>query len=269
MLVLAVIGCGSGSTGAPDAMPIDATAPPDAIALSVYEAYGAAWGEADEVIRDRLLEHSAVDALVVVEPSRELSSRQAVSDAIEQFLAEYPGGSIPLGGNTREAHARAWLTWDVLDGNGATLVSGTDLMALAGDGRIERIHSFFGVLPPPGSPDAIQQAWVDAWNEPDPTARLAALDLSVADDVRFALEDDAPVNGRAALSDYIGAALAALPGRVSEPTSGYLTVPGAWHVAWRDVAADGTTVVGSGVLFVRLAGDGRISDAIAFHGAVP
>jgi hypothetical protein len=77
------------------------------------------------------------------------------------------------------------------------------------------------------------------------------------------------VSSRSTFSSIIGVALDAAPGRTMAVTSGYLALPNAFHVAWRTVAMDGTTVLGEGVMFALLASDGRIAEAVYFDGAVP
>jgi hypothetical protein len=264
--MLVALGCGDDAPAIPDA-----PAPPDAIGYSILEAYGHAWEEPDPVVRGRLLEYSTVDSIHVHEPTRTLTSRAAVDAAMAMFLSQYPGGTIPLVGNIRERHDRVWFRWDAFTASKMPIATGFDFMARAADGRIERVHSFFGTLPTtPGANTAVQQALLDAFDEADPTARLALLDTAVTDDVVVSFEGmSALVNGRAALSDAIGGFLAANPGRQSSLTTGYLTLPSAWHVAWRVTASDNTTVLGTGVEFALLAGDGRVAELVFFNGTPP
>ena len=72
-----------------DARTPDATAPPDAIGLSILDAYGAAWNESDAVVRRRLLEYSAIETLTVVDSGQTYTSRAAVDGAIGQFGGQH------------------------------------------------------------------------------------------------------------------------------------------------------------------------------------
>lgn len=265
---LVVIGCG----GADDAAAPDA-APPDAVGIGPVEAYVAAWSEPDAAIRARLLEHAAIAELTVHEPTRVLASRDAVDDAIAQFHQQVPGGTVPLVGGPREFDGHLWFYWDALDGAGTRIDHGADWMTLAPDGRVARVYSFFGDLPAPGAHDAVQQALLDAWNEPDATTRLADLDIAVSADVVVHVESlAAPLVGRAALSDHIAAELAEAPDRVVAASTGYLRVPGGWHRGWR-VTVGGDPIAGAeGVVFARLAGGAAtdpITELVLFDGTAP
>jgi hypothetical protein len=263
---LLALGCGDDAPAIPDA-PIN----PDAIGYSILDAYVQAWAEPDAAVRGRLLEHSTLETIHVHEPTRTLASRAMVDAAMAMFLSQYPGGTIPIVGNVREHNDRLWFRWDVLTASNMMIGTGFDFMKRAADDRLERVHSFFGTLPTtPGANTAVQQALLDAFDEPDPTARLALLETAVTDDVLVSFEGMAAlVSGRTALSDAIGGFLAANPGRQSTLTTGYLTLPSAWHVAWRVTASDNTTVLGSGVEFALLAGDGRVAELVLFNGTTP
>ncbi|HEY5920707.1 MAG TPA: hypothetical protein VIV11_03510 [Kofleriaceae bacterium] len=260
-----VAACGNGGGSG-----VDATGDPlaDGIGLSILDAYGKAWGEGDAAARKRLLEYSAVDTLTVYEPTRTLASRDAVDAAIVEFLAGTPGGSVVLVGNIREAHERVWLRWDTRNGSGTSIAAGVDLMKRGPDQRLERVHSFFGSLPTTvGTHTPVQQALIDAWNQPNGSMRNALLATAVTDDVVFAIESESVIiSGRATLSAIIGTKLSAEPGRVLSVTSGYLDLPKAFHVAWK---VDGTTGPPSGVMMGLLADDGRIAEAVYFDGAEP
>jgi hypothetical protein len=255
-------GTGSGS----DATPLPDSAPED---ISIYEAYARAWGEPDATARRGLLDFSVVDTLTVYEPTRTLASRAEVDAAMAQFVVDTPGGTIPIVGNVRETKQRAWFNWDALNGNGASVAVGFDVMKLAADARIERVHSFFGTLPTAvGTHTTVQQALIDAWNEPDNSLRNMKLQTALADNVVVVLESATGVStGRAALSAVIGNQLNTTPTRLMSVTSGYVQMPSGFAVAWK--LADGATTMGSGVMMGLLAGDGRISELVYWDSATP
>jgi len=266
IVALALAACGDDG-----ASNTDAAKAADAISVSILDAYGKAWGEPDASARRRLLEYSAADNLAVYEPTRTLATRDEVYAAMGQFQADVPGGSVVSVGNVREAHQRVWLNWDTRNGSGSSVAVGLDLMKRAGDDRIERVHSFFGTLPlTPGTNTPVQQALVDAWNEPDNGMRSTLLATAMADDVVIAIENQTAVfTGRTAFAALIGNELTASPGRTLRLTTGYLDLPNAFHVAWKTVAADGTTMIAAGVMMAILAADGRIAEAVYFDGTLP
>ncbi len=249
-----------------DATPLPDSAPED---LSIYEAYARAWGEANPTARAGYLDFSVVDTLTVSDPNGTLASRAEVEAAMTQFLVDVPGGTIPITSNVRETKQRAWFTWDVKSGSNTTVQTGFDVMKLAADARIERVHSFVGTLPTSvGTNSAVQQALLDAWNEPDNSLRNMKLMTAVSDNVVVVLESATGIStGRAALSAVIGNQLNANPNRLMSVTSGYVQMTSGFAVAWK--LADGATTMGSGVMMGLLASDGRISELVYWDSATP
>jgi hypothetical protein len=265
-LVALVTACGDDGGGATG----DA-APPDGIELTVLEAYGKAWGEPDAAARQRLVEFSTTDNIMLYEPTRTVTARDGVLDAMTQFLTEYPGGSVPIVGVPREAHEYVWLRWEAKDGGGGSLGVGLDLMKLSGELRIERVHSFFGTLPLLlGTNTAVQQALIDAWNETDVGVRATHLQTAVTDNILVAFEGEQTVfTGRAAFAALIANRQTANAGQQYALTTGYLSLPAAFHAAWKTVQSDGTTMIASGVVMAVLAEDGRISELVYWNGTQP
>jgi hypothetical protein len=257
---------GNGSGSDRDATPLPDSAPED---ISIYEAYARAWGEPNETAARGLIEFAAADTLTLYEPTRTLMPRDAVLTAMLEFSTATPGGHIDISGNVRESHDRAWLRWEAFNGASTSLAVGTDLMRLAVDARIERVHSFVGTLPTAvGANTAVQQALIDAWNEPDTSLRNMKLQTALTDNIVVSIESATGVTtGRAALSAVIGNQLNAAPNRLMSVTSGYLEMPSAFMVAWK--LADGSTTMGAGVMMALIAGDGRISELVYWDGAQP
>lgn len=265
-LLYVLSACGDdGGMAAVDAQPADA------ITLSILDAYGAAWAEADAAARGRLLEYSTVETITVSDPNGTVASRSELDAQMAQFQSDVPGGSVPVIGNIREAHDRVWLQWEVRNANGAGMGRGVDLMLRDGDQRIARVHSFFGIpTPPTGTNTPVQQALIDAFNQSDNTMRATLLATAMADNVVVAIEDQTSTfSGRVAFSAVIANQLTASPGRTYSVTTGYSSIPNAFHVAWKTVASDGTTMIESGVMMAVLATDGRIEEAVFWTGTLP
>jgi hypothetical protein len=249
-----------------DATPLPDSAPED---LSIYQSYARAWGEPDATAKRGYLEFAANDNLMLYEPTRTLASREEVLTAMTQFVTDTPGGKVEITSNVRESHERAWLRWEAFNGNNASIAVGTDLMKLAADAHIERVHSFFGTLPATvGTSSPVQQALIDAWNEPDNSLRNMKLMTAVTDNVVLSMESASGVStGRFAVSAVIANQLVANPNRLMSVTSGYLQMPSGFMVAWK--LADGATTLGSGVMMALLGGDGRITELVYWDGAAP
>jgi hypothetical protein len=108
-------------------------------------------------------------------------------------------------------------------------------------------------------PDATIKAYFEAWNEPNDAARLKLLEVAWADD--GVLRDvGSEVVGREAVSDYIGQALRAVPGRVLVPGAVLEGPGGRRGVGWTLRLPDGTTHSGYFVGEVDAAGRLTLSD---------
>ncbi|MGG7565526.1 nuclear transport factor 2 family protein [Rhodovulum sp. DZ06] len=122
-------------------MPIDLD---DALA-----AYGAAWLEADAGKRMALLETCWADGGRYLDPSADVTGREALSTHIGGFHAAQPGARIELASGASRHHDRVHFRWGMVTAAGAVAIEGVDFGRLAADGRFEEIAGFFG--PPPAA----------------------------------------------------------------------------------------------------------------------
>lgn len=113
-----------------------------------------------------------------------------------------------------------------------------------------------------GQLDSILEAYIGAWNETDPTVRGSLLEQCWAREGVFR-DRYGFVEGRDALSDYIGGVQMMMSGAklqvagVSAQTHFYVRHP------WKSVNADGD-VLARGTNFLQLDLDGRIASVVGF-----
>jgi hypothetical protein len=113
----------------------------------VVAAYGAAWGEADESSRRKLLEEAWADDGVYCDPTANVEGREGLVAHIAGFHQQFPGARIDVTSGVEEHHGWLRFAWAMVDGEGATLMEGFDVGEVAQDGRLQRIVGFFGPFP--------------------------------------------------------------------------------------------------------------------------
>jgi SnoaL-like domain len=109
-------------------------------------------------------------------------------------------------------------------------------------------------------------AFSSAWNEHDGARRLALLEKSWADDGVYH-DPEGTMEGRAALSAFIGEFHAGYPGRTIDKTSG-VESNGIW-IRWAWEMRNGDAIESDGMDFAELAPDGRIQRLEGFFGPLP
>lgn len=169
--------------------------------IEVIALYGAAWAEPDVEERLRLLERSFATDGVYVDPTAYVPSREALVAHIEAFRGPGPstGGGIEPAGDPEVRGQEGRFGWVLKTPEGVAILPGEDFIEFTSDGRLSRVHGFFGAtnnVPTP--PAAI--AWEEAWNATNAAERTAALERAVTDDVRFT-DGIADVTGRDAVAE--------------------------------------------------------------------
>ena len=115
-----------------------AEAAPESIA-----AYGAAWVEPDATARRTLLEQAWAADAVYCDPTAVVTGREALSDHIGGFQAAMPGGRIQVTSEPVLHHDSAFFRWSLTDADGATVMTGFDVVQLDRTGLIARLTGFF------------------------------------------------------------------------------------------------------------------------------
>lgn len=117
-------------------------------AREVVAAYGATWNEPDPARRLHLLESSWADDGTYVDPTAEVTGREALVAHIGGFRQTFPGATIETTSDVEEHHGWVRFAWALVDASGTPVMDGFDVGQLAGDGRLQRIVGFFGPFPP-------------------------------------------------------------------------------------------------------------------------
>jgi hypothetical protein len=112
-------------------------------------AYMAAWNEADEAKRRKLLDSAWAADATYTDPMSHAAGRDALVDLISQFQTQMAGSSIAQTSGIDEHHGQLRFAWRMSGQDGSTRMEGIDVGQLAEDGRLQSIVGFFGPPPPP------------------------------------------------------------------------------------------------------------------------
>lgn len=115
--------------------------------------------------------------------------------------------------------------------------------------------------------EAIIDRYCEAWSDPEPAARAAALAEVWAEGGRYT-DPRADAHGAKALLDHIAGVLAQRPGARVVRTSAVQQHHGFARFAWQVIDADGTRLP-EGLDIAAIGEDGRIVQIIGFFGPLP
>ncbi|MBR1148807.1 nuclear transport factor 2 family protein [Bradyrhizobium sp. AUGA SZCCT0431] len=119
----------------------------------IIRAYGAAWLEADEEERRRLLQISWSEDGAYEDPTASVVGREALIRHIADFQKRLPGTKIVFASGVDHHHGKFHFLWKMVGPDGKVASEGRDFGEFDRDGRICRIAGFFGSPPP--LPDAL------------------------------------------------------------------------------------------------------------------
>jgi hypothetical protein len=114
---------------------------------SVVLACVAAWGEADDDARRRLLNQCWADDGEYLDPRIHAAGRAALRQAMAAFQQQWVGHRFILTSAAEHHHGFLRFIWRWLDAQGAPVRNGMDFGELASDGRLQRIIGYFTPLP--------------------------------------------------------------------------------------------------------------------------
>lgn len=106
-------------------------------------AYAAAWTESDAARRAAHLDVAWADGGVYVDPLAWVVGRADLSAHIGETQATLDGGRIDVVTEPVRHHDSAFFRWTITDAEGATVLTGWDVVQLDADGRIARLTGFF------------------------------------------------------------------------------------------------------------------------------
>ena len=106
-------------------------------------AYGAACAERDAARRAALLERAWAPDAVYCDPVALVQGRDALSAHIEGTQEQLAGGRVEVTGEPVRHHDSAHFPWALVGADGATVMTGFDVVQLDDDDRITRLTGFF------------------------------------------------------------------------------------------------------------------------------
>lgn len=109
----------------------------------VIADYGAAWRETDADTRLQLLSRCFAEDGRYVDPTAEVTGRQALSTHIGEVL-QSSGGTVDITSKPVSHHNVVHFTWHMLSSDGAKMVDGHDFIQLDDNGMIASLSGFFG-----------------------------------------------------------------------------------------------------------------------------
>lgn len=112
------------------------------------EAYMAAWNEADDGARRKLLDKCWADTGTYTDALADVKGKDELIAQIENFQKQMPGASIALTSAIDEHHGRIRFGWKVV--NGPQPMEGIDVGVVSGDGKLASIIGFWGANPAAG-----------------------------------------------------------------------------------------------------------------------
>jgi len=104
--------------------------------------YILAWSEPDPEARRKLLETVWTQAGVYTDPVSHAPGREALDQAIAQFLAGNPGAKFTLTGKIDHHHEAVRFYWTLHLANGVE-IAGMDYGEVTLDGKLAKIVGFF------------------------------------------------------------------------------------------------------------------------------
>ena len=123
---------------------------------AVLLAYAALWAEADRPRRELLLQQCLSPDAQIIGPGYHIEGHAAISQEVERFHRDEPGvRAVLASGFILHSH---WARFRValVDPAGAVVAEGEDVVELGVDGRLVKVLTFWGAVPP------VPAQWPDA-----------------------------------------------------------------------------------------------------------
>jgi hypothetical protein len=113
---------------------------------NTVDTYLAAYNEADEATRLRLLEDAFNQDGRLIDPPLDGSGVQGISDMMAAVHQQFPGHSFRRATGVDEHHGHLRYGWEMVGPDGAVVITGMDVGEIT-HGRLARITGFFDPLP--------------------------------------------------------------------------------------------------------------------------
>jgi hypothetical protein len=115
---------------------------------TTIDTYLAAWNETDAARRAELVDRAWSPTGTYVDPMLEAAGRAAIDEMAATVQATYPGHRFRRTTQIDGHHDLVRFGWELVAPDGSITVSGIDVAALDGDGRLREVAGFFGELVP-------------------------------------------------------------------------------------------------------------------------
>src|SRR5262245_18152277 len=113
-------------------------------ATTIVDTYLAMWNEPDPNRRARLIEQAWVSDGRYADPMLAAEGHEALGEMVAGVQAKFPDHRFRRRSGVDAHHDQLRFAWDLVAPDGAVVVAGIDVGALAADGRLARITGFFG-----------------------------------------------------------------------------------------------------------------------------
>lgn len=114
---------------------------------ATVDTYLAMWNETDPARRAQHIERAWAGDGHYVDPLLEAAGHSALGAMVDGVQAKFPGHRFRRTSGIDTHHDQVRFAWELAAPDGAVVVTGIDVGALAPDGRLQRIAGFFGDLP--------------------------------------------------------------------------------------------------------------------------
>ena len=111
------------------------------------DAYLAMWNETDPARRTQHIERAWAADGHYVDPLSEARGYAALGEMVSGVQTKFPGHRFRRVSGVDVHHDQLRFAWELAAPDGAVVVGGLDVGALAPDGRLRRITGFFGEVP--------------------------------------------------------------------------------------------------------------------------
>lgn len=114
---------------------------------TTVDTYLAMWNETDPARRAEHIARAWTGDGRYVDPALEAEGHPALGEMVAGVQARFPGHRFRRISGVDVHHDQLRFAWELAAPDGAVVVAGIDVGALAPDGRLHRITGFFGELP--------------------------------------------------------------------------------------------------------------------------
>jgi len=114
---------------------------------ATVDTYLAMWNETDASRRAEHIARAWTRDGHYVDPLQEAEGHTALSDMVAGVQAKFPNHRFRRVSGVDTHHGQLRFAWELAAADGAIVVAGIDIGALAGDGRLRHITGFFGEIP--------------------------------------------------------------------------------------------------------------------------